>query len=178
MPFPVWTHFFLSVEHFLPIWQWKNWTAIEHSMFPFSISIATWGWQGLMLSLSFSTWHWFDTLVCSLPCLKIALNQIQSLTHLYTNADVGVRPEAEMAAKGCRNAWWKNLLYINNFGTGEGENFAEVFTWLPDYKELIPKKTCCVFSALDKHGICQMTCRCSWSVHLSSILSGDGQWLA
>ena len=27
---------------------------------------------------------------------------------------------------GCQEDWWKNLLYINNFGEGNGENFAMV----------------------------------------------------
>ena len=30
------------------------------------------------------------------------------------------------AADGCEKDWWKNMLYINNFGNGNGENFATV----------------------------------------------------
>ena len=29
-------------------------------------------------------------------------------------------------AERCQNSWWKNILYINNFGSGNGENFADV----------------------------------------------------
>ena len=38
----------------------------------------------------------------------------------------------EFAVDGCTRAWWRNILYINNFGGGQGgENFAECIgqTW-------------------------------------------------
>lgn len=30
---------------------------------------------------------------------------------------------------GCQKSWWRNILYINNFGDGNGENFADVRTF-------------------------------------------------
>ena len=32
----------------------------------------------------------------------------------------------QSAVDGCEKDWWKNMLYINNFGNGNGENFATV----------------------------------------------------
>ena len=32
----------------------------------------------------------------------------------------------QSAADGCEKDWWKNMLYVNNFGNGNGENFATV----------------------------------------------------
>ena len=71
--------------------------------------------------------------------------------------------EIEFAAQGCQNDWYRNILYINNFGSGNGENFATVsFLHLT---QIYVIKVCFHISVWVKLGTCLMTCKCSLLAH-------------
>jgi hypothetical protein len=45
---------------------------------------------------------------------------------LIRHVDMGPMSGVADIAEKCQDSWWKNILYINNFGDGNGENFADV----------------------------------------------------
>ena len=65
----------------------------------------------------------------------------------------------EPSAKGCQDQWWKNMLYINNFGDGNGENFGAVRIHNAN-NQLFVYNINSIDSVLAKRGICLMICRC------------------